>query len=388
MDSAFSFIAEAKTIPYDQGCKKGYNVIPKRIQTKIDKGQSLSANEKLVVNGLRDAESDSQLEVEKRIPWLFEFDEEYELDSDDDDNDDEEDLEGDDDDREQDKVAVKKAKGKEKKEKDAPKKKKRKKDKGKESMDFDDDDDVSEKIDKKKIKRKRLSDEKSQSSKKKKQKSSRKLDEEIMDEVAQEDAFFQEDAPSEDDKGDDDFSVEGESDSDEEDELYEEKPKTSKTSKAAKSSGKKEKEVKAKKTKPSKEKQVKKEKKIDKMQEEQNKFEDCEEVFVPLMSKLNKDDLDLDKAGKLLKKILQEVDILTPSFIKEYQIGLLIRDVRNRYKEVEKLNLLCKNITSKMKTLYKEKIQSVPEGFTPKLNKKPIKLKVCDSFYLNVVMDE
>eukprot|EP01083_Nonionella_stella_P135978 413596_1 len=57
------------------------------------------------------------------------------------------------------------------------------------------------------------------------EKYSKKLDEEIMEQVAQETAFEQEEEPpSEDDRGDDDFSVEAdaESEDDEDDALYEE----------------------------------------------------------------------------------------------------------------------------------------------------------------------
>ena len=364
MGNAYSFIAENSIVTYEKGCKQKYNIIPPKIQKKLDKNKSLNGNEKLMVRGLEEIEKDHKLPAEKRVPHIFEFEEDYEFEVDDD-----EDIDLEEEEEEEEEEIV-------------PKKKKRKK------VKIEADDNSSKKSVKKKEKKKRLSSEKSESSKKKTAKNSRNLDEEIMEEVAQEDAFLQEDAPSDDDVGDDDFSVQEESDSDNE-ELYEEKkekqqkPKSKKPDKASKPPKNKESKTKHNKTTKTK----KKENLRDQFEEEQRCFEECEQIFCPIMAKLKQENLDHSKAEKHLNRIIDKVQLLTPSFIKEYQIGLLIKEVRTRYKGHGALNQLCKTATSKMKAVYKVKIKLVPEDFTPKLNKKVFK-KVCRTqFFISLSKD-
>jgi hypothetical protein len=357
MGDAFSFIARKSTISYEEGCDK-YLAIPPKIKAKLDKNKSLTQSETLRMNGLEEIKRDYKLPAAKRVPWLFDFEEEYEMDDDVDSEQDDEDDE-----------IVKEPE---------PKKKKKKK----EPIDEGEEEDTK-KVTKKKIKRKRQSDPKPQDPKKKKKVATRKLDEEIMEEVAQEEAFFQEDAPSDDDKGDDDFSVDKEeSDSDDEDELYEEKPKKETKSKANKA-------PKPSKGKAAKEKIVNKKSKTDKkdkirisLEEEQSTFESCENVFLPLIFKLNKDNVETEKVEKYLRKILDNVELLTPSFIQESQIGMLIKKLRKRVKEDDKMNSLCKTITAKMKTVYSEKLDLVPTGFTPKLSETFVKVMVSRIQYI------
>lgn len=330
---AFSFIAAKNTMSYEEGRDK-YLSIPSKIKTKMNKNKKLTKSEEQLVRGLEDIQKDNELPTEKRQSWLFDFEEEYEMDDDDDVDSEQEDNET----------------------KTEPEPKKTKKMK----TETTEEDDAGFKK-----KRKRQSDPKTQESKKK-SKGNRQLDKEIMEEVAEEEAFHKEDQdePSEDDIGDDDFSVAEESDSDEEDELYEEQPKK----------GKKKESSNVSKPKAMKEKTFKKPKdeKMDKirkaLQAEQKSFEKCEEIFLPFIFKLNKDHTDMKYVEKYLRKVLVNVELLTPSFIQESQIGMLIKKIRKQMKEKEKMNALCKGITAKMKDVYTQKLVLVPKDFKPEVS--------------------
>ena len=334
LSSAFSFMNTKNILTYEEGCKKGYNILPKVIQNKMAKNAKLSKKETNTVRGLKDIDRDAKLSLEDRSPWLFEFEEEYEIDSDDDED-----------------TSV---------HDNSPKKvTEAKTKKGKRKNDAVDDDESTKAPKKRKYKTKSKTEEIEISpNKKKKTKTTRN---EILDEVAQ-DFLEEQDIPSEDDLADDDFSADDES-TDEEDETYEENPTiVSKSTKSAKT-------TKSKEVKSSKIKQTNKKDNIrQKFKEQQKLFEICENKVLPLMSKLKQEDLAIEKAEKYLKKILEYVNILTPPFIQEYQAGLLIKDLRNRHKNVASFNALCKNITSQMKMNYTEKLPSVPEGFKAKRN--------------------
>ena len=75
----FSFVPYGKIMPYDEGERKGFNKIPKKIQTKIDKDQKLTKTEEQIKNGLRQIVSDMALEKVDRIKWMMNFKEDYEL---------------------------------------------------------------------------------------------------------------------------------------------------------------------------------------------------------------------------------------------------------------------------------------------------------------------
>jgi hypothetical protein len=365
MDAAFSFLAQTSTLTFEEGCKKDYNVASKAIQKKINKGQKLSKSDNSHLEGLKQLKEDVILPTNQRLPWLFDFEEEYEVDYDED-----EDME----DKQED-------------EKPAKKKKKKK------NQTFSDEEEEKEKeyikVSKKKTKRKRLSDEKSQSSKKKKKmKKSKDLDDEIMQEVEMEEAVLNEDAPSDDDKGDDDFSVDNESDSendDEEDGLYEEKAKDKVSAREKQVRPAKSKEIKV--TKASK--KTKKLTLREKKEQEQFNFETCEKFFLPIMSKLEKQlkqsNISHVKTERYLQNILDNVEILTPSFIEHYQIGLLIKKLRSRLKQIGNFNQLCKSITGSMRQVYTTKKAGRPQNFVPKptmplpLKDKKVGTLVCQS---------
>eukprot|EP00551_Chaetoceros_affinis_P009436 CAMPEP_0203667664 /NCGR_PEP_ID=MMETSP0090-20130426/4462_1 /ASSEMBLY_ACC=CAM_ASM_001088 /TAXON_ID=426623 /ORGANISM="Chaetoceros affinis, Strain CCMP159" /LENGTH=325 /DNA_ID=CAMNT_0050531897 /DNA_START=21 /DNA_END=998 /DNA_ORIENTATION=- len=75
--NSFSFISPKSTLMYEEGCRKGYDKIPLRIQKKIDCGKKLTDGEVVIVNALEQLNGDVKLPVEERVPWIFDFEEEY-----------------------------------------------------------------------------------------------------------------------------------------------------------------------------------------------------------------------------------------------------------------------------------------------------------------------
>jgi len=393
LSGGFSFVQSNKVISYEEGCKQHCNKLPAKIEKSLETGKRLTANESQLVTGLEQISIDAKLDRADRCPWLFEFEEDYEdyLDAIDDvtsEEDNDEEME-----------QLDSGKKKKKKQKDnveemeqleasvSVKKKKRKKkviaeemdqleasvDNGKKKKKKKKNGEHEDK--KKKRKRKSIDEEEAASKKAKKSKS---LDEEIEEEVAQENAFMEIDAPSDDDADDVDFSHTA---SESEEELYEdaneeEKPaknmkKTSKEdadegdkfTKKSKKTSKDESKTKASTTKTKGKKKVKSPEDI-----EQELFEECERVFLPIMDQL-KEVQDEADAEKLVKKIDRNVQTLTPSFIRTHQIGLVVKTVRSQFKDSSQMNLICKQVTSKMKTVFHEKLQSEPTEFEPKLKK-------------------
>lgn len=195
----------------------------------------------------------------------------------------------------------------------------------------------------------------------KKENKSRSLDEEIAMEVAEEDAVMQMDASSEDEE-DDDFCDRDSDSEDDDEEFYEEnhdrKPVKNK-SKSIVAPAKSATSIK-----------LKTKKEILKSPEEieQELFENCEKLFLPLMEKLQAVDEE-GGAEKLLKKIDRDVHKLTPAFIRTHKIGLIVKAVRSQFKDSIVLNQMCKKITSKMKSTFSAKLESEPKGFEPKIKK-------------------
>lgn len=331
LSTGFSFVPQNKVISWEEGCKLKYHKLPAKITKKLENEKKLTATESQLIDGLDQIIADTKLEPHERSPWLFEFEEDYEdyfdhIDDETSDEDNDETIDG----------PVSSKGSDQKKKKKGQKAKKQKVDKGKER-------------DSKKKKRKRKSDDE-EVSKKKKSKSIA-LDEEIEQEVAEEDAVMQINAPSDDDQHDDDFN-DNSSESDEE--LYQDNV-----------------EVIAKKKTPTNSKSKSKSKKqVPKSPEdlEQELFEECEKFFLPIMAKLNGVE-DEVVAAKFLRKIDREVQRLTPSFFRTHQIGLVVKGARSQFKENATLNQLCKQITSKMKKVFHEKLSSEPKGFQPKAKK-------------------
>ena len=428
LSTGFSFLPASKFVEYKEGCQRNINQLPQRTKKKLDTGKKLTSGEQSLVDGLRQIAEDVKLEPHLRSPWLFDFEEDYEdyfefiddVTSDegegDDDDDDDKDVDGKGkkDKREDDDVAMAKSKLKQVKEPEKKKKKKKEeKDKEKEKLKVKpkakakakSKDAEAKAIAKAKAKAKELESkakakakeaeakakakakaeakkkkalikaekekrekEKEREMKKKKRKrkamdeevakkKSKSLDEEIEQEVAEEDAVMEIEAPSDNDEDDVDFDHDESSESEEdEDELYDEDDGVKAVTKKTTNSSSK----------------VKKQILKSPLEIEQELFEECEKIFLPVMKKLH-DAVDEVDAEKYLRKIDRDVHKLTPAFFRTHQIGLVVKAARSRMKENQHLNLLCKQITIKMKKTFNQKMDSEPKNFTPKLKKKVVK---------------
>jgi len=109
------------------------------------------------------------------------------------------------------------------------------------------------------------------------------------------------------------------------------------------------------------------------LEEEQQKFTKCEEVFLPMMDRLTeaKDESHVKGALKWINSIMDRVELLTPPFLREYPLGMLMKTVRKSFEGVHpEVKEKSKRLTIEMKRVYTEKEKKVPEGFEPVKNKK------------------
>jgi hypothetical protein len=324
LSSAYSLVPESKIITYEEACKKKLHEPPPAIAKKMDKGQPLTAKDRQYLEALEQIAADAKLDPSERSPWLFDFEEEYDYSSD-----------------VEDELRVRKE----------TKKKPSKKQKSKEKDELKKDD-----LEKKKRRKRNSATDGSSPKPRKKVKT---LEEEIEEEVAEEDAMMKFDVSSESDRSDEDFSDENDDDFDQS-ESEVELDKDEKVEKKSKKQSEKRLQEKPKKKKD----YLKSPEEI-----EQELFENCEEKFLPIMSKLD-DAKSESEAKKLIKKIERDVKTLTPAFVRTHQIGLVVKRVRIKFKDSDEFNQMCKQLTSKMKQVYNEKLTCEPEGFQPKVRKK------------------
>ena len=109
------------------------------------------------------------------------------------------------------------------------------------------------------------------------------------------------------------------------------------------------------------------------LEEEQLKFIKCEEVFVPMMDKLTKarEESNVKRALKCINAINEKVDILTPPFLREYPLGMLVKQVRKSFEGTHpEVKDQCKSLTVEMKRVFNEKDPKLPDGFLPVKNRK------------------
>jgi len=112
------------------------------------------------------------------------------------------------------------------------------------------------------------------------------------------------------------------------------------------------------------------------LEEEQLKFTKCEKVFQPLMKRLqqvNNDDgsNDVNDIIECIDSMMESVDLLTPSFVREYQIGQLVKRVKKSFEVTHpEVKSHCKRLSAEMKRVYNEKERKVPDGFEPIKNMK------------------
>jgi hypothetical protein len=111
------------------------------------------------------------------------------------------------------------------------------------------------------------------------------------------------------------------------------------------------------------------------LEEEQLKFTKCEEVFLPIMKDLTqaKDDINAIVALNCIDSIIERVELLTPPFLRDYSLGMLVKSVRKTFEIVHpEVKDCCKRLTTEMKRVYTEKENKVPDDFEPVKNYKLI----------------
>jgi len=118
----------------------------------------------------------------------------------------------------------------------------------------------------------------------------------------------------------------------------------------------------------------KSESEVDPYEQEQQIFEKCENIFVPLMRSLEKanESGNIDDVRNHLEGLRDNLHIISPPFIREYALGQLVKDTKKAHAGDVGIKRLCKELSGNMKTIYHEKDSSVPINFTPK--KKKIKM--------------
>lgn len=109
----------------------------------------------------------------------------------------------------------------------------------------------------------------------------------------------------------------------------------------------------------------------DGFEEEQKMFTRCEEVFQPLMDRLQDAvaTVDISKEDDILAcldSMIQNVELLTPPFLREYPIVKLVLSVKGCYEEIDRnVKARCKLLRKEMKRVYSAKEKDVPDGFVP-----------------------
>ena len=345
--NAYSFIATSKLIDYDQGVKKGHNTVSKVTQKNIDAGKNISSQLEQLVRGLGEMNEDLELEPSERTGRMNDiFTEEWELSDDSEDDQQQEEPEP--------KASKSRKKPKEEEKKQNPIKKRKKKDIGK--------DEPETKLKKKVKKEEETKDGKKVKKKTKDDPAVSKKKAELVDDIGDDDIS------SHDDKDDEDID-EPETESDDGDDYLDHgksKPKPEITKKIKVKEDKKppkKRAVKAKtkiEKKPAKEKKAPTQKKLKEM--EQDRFEDCEKMFLPLINSWKNaiEEKDADALNDCYVELLKSVDNFTCPFIEAYEISPLLKQSK----------LISKNPTFKelfkaCKEVYIKKRSDTPIGFQP-----------------------
>jgi hypothetical protein len=404
---AYSFLPESKIVPYEDGQRNGYCKIPPKIEQKIDKKQKLTKTEEQIRRGLIEIEADMGRDKSERAAWMMQFKEDYEY-------------------------AEEKAEKKRKKEKlvkasekessstaetlikrkpGRPKKDetvvpiKRKPGRPKKvvmdvSSAEEEEDRVVVEVKKRGPGRPKKSDKEKL---KKREPPAKKW--EIMDGDEESEIETDNDESDKDyhdghveSGADDDMDVDGDThDSDGVEDKASGKKRKSGASldKKAKKKAKvfmteeekvidrraKAAEYREKKARERAEAQgleyikgkVGRKSKAAMLEEEQMKFTKCEEIFLPMMELLSeaKDENNVKVVIKCIKSIMERVEVLTPPFLREYPLGMLVKTVRKSFEGVyPEVKENCKRLTAEMKRVYTEKEPKVPDDFEPVKNKK------------------
>lgn len=408
---AYSFVPETKILKYEDGNLKGYHQMPKKIQKKIEKKQKLTKTEEQIRRGLKEIEGDMPRDKADRVAWMMKFKEEYELA--------EEEAAQEKADKklksksvgEDDEIHIPKKRKPGRPKKDAsgkPTKRKPGRPKKVAEPEEDEDEDEIEIPKKRKPGRPKKSDKEkaekaaAKAAAKAKKKGSTAKKWLIVDEDQESDMETDDDEDDRDydldvDSGDDsDLNADDGGDSDDEHKssskkrkaLSTEEKKAKKTAKVAMTEEEKAVERRAKaaeyREKKARERaealgipyvkgRVGRKSKAHMLEEEQFKFTKCEEVFGPMMDRLTEAKKDSNAKGvlKCINSIMERVDLLTPPFLREYPLGMLVKTVRKTFEgDHPKVKDQCKRLTAEMKRVYSEKDSKIPDGFEPVKNKK------------------
>lgn len=108
------------------------------------------------------------------------------------------------------------------------------------------------------------------------------------------------------------------------------------------------------------------------LKKEQRMFTKCEEVFVPLMDRLQDaaDSAD-DTSNEMnilacIDSMIQHIDLLTPPFLRDYPIIKLVLSVKASFEDISReVKVRCKHLRNEMKRVYNAKEKDVPDGFVP-----------------------
>lgn len=373
----FSFVPDGKIVPYSEGERKGYNKIPKKIQSKIDKNQKLTKTEEQIKNGLKQIVSDMTLEKGDRIKWMMNFKEDYELA-----------IEAEEKAAKAAAVAAEKA-AKPKRKPGRPKK--------------------EESVDKPKRgpgRPKKVVD--GEEPPKRKPGRPKKSEQEKAASKAKKFQMVDEDQPETDIDTDDDDEDEnyGDDNSDSDDDLKADtdsdtggKKKLKPTASAPKKPGRKpakpnmteEEKAQERREKAAAYREKKAREKAEAlgleyvpgrkgrkskatiMEEEQMKFMKCEEVFLPLMERLEKAQAESDaaEATECLNLLMKRVELVTPPFLRSYGLGMAVKQTRKAFESAHPaVKDQCKKLTNEMKRLYTERDKNIPDEFEPVKNMK------------------
>lgn len=411
---AYSFLPETKIVPYEEGQRNGYCKISSKIQQKIEKKLKLTKTEEQIRRGLIEIEADMARDKSDRAAWMMQFKEDYEYAE-------EEAATKSNKKKKKSAKAVDEAVAplvetakkrkpgrpkKEKEESDVPVKRKpgRPKKVVVDVSSAEEEDRVVVEVKKRGPGRPRKSEkekEKAKAKAKKKESTAKKwemIDGDEESEIETDDDESDKDYDGLIDSGDEgDMDVDGDgNDSDAgEGKSSSKKRKATSSDKKTKKKAKvfmteeekiidrraKAAEYREKKARERAEAQgleyikgkVGRKSKAAMIDEEQIKFTKCEEVFLPMMERLSeaKDDNNVKVVLKCIKSIMERVEMLTPPFLREYPLGMLVKTVRKSFEAVHpEVKDNCKCLTAEMKRVYTEKEPKVPEDFEPVKNKK------------------
>ncbi|KAL3790104.1 hypothetical protein HJC23_013615 [Cyclotella cryptica] len=416
---AYSFVPSSKIITYEEGEQGGYCNMPKKIQSKIDKRIKLTKTEEQIMRGLKEIKADMAKDKSERIQWMMHFQEDYELAESM--LDPEPELEPmkpmatQDADLASGEIKIKRKPGR-------PKKSETFDDEGKSKKDSADltapikrkpgrpkksessvatADGLDAPIKRKPGRPKKTDSEKSKPKEKSKPVEKSKLISEpehkpkkfvIVDE---DNDFALESDDDEQDKdynedSSDEISLKDSDDADDEQSDKESRKRKAldqlkKLKKKSKASLTEEDEDEERRRKAAEYREKKLKEKADALgldyvprrkkpktnvyEEEQNRFSECEDVFLPLIDQLQgaKDGHIVKAVLETIEKLIENVEILTPPFLRSYPLGMLVRDVRKSFESSDpEVKEHCKRLTNEMKRVYSQKEKSTPDDFVPK----------------------